>query len=484
MKLKLLIFSITLIAFASCSEDDIFNDKLAETNTLSVQKVAPATISDYNVTPSILAKYLNVKNKNKRYSFTPLIENGDTLAYYVKYDVGWEIIAADKRLSPVITKSDKGELDTTHIDGQQISGILQYLKTLKHSNDTSVNGIWQFFEEPKAKNRIMPRGMGQGMWIPQDTTYVSYTTGRSKIVDTEWGQNYPWNQYTKIIDERNAVVGCGPVAAGQVIYFFRENNPQDCQVPASAKYVATNPLPVYSDFSTEPWGKMAKNVSFVDYPNYTAIFLGYLGKQMEVKYGLDGTSTIPIKIGFALSDYKLTYSKKDSYDFHTIYANLRSNQPVILCADTKDNIGTHAFIANGYTTESDGIKVSYIWDPEHRITEWEFDHYDESMFLQDASGNEYKEEEFILTENVYFRMNWGYAGYEDNRFYNVAYKTSSMYEVDGKINVDYNETIYSPYWICGKYQTSTGEYKDIVYNRVYKMFYDIQEATESNINTK
>ena len=470
MKIKTLLSLLIVLLLASCSDNDVVLDK---NNDVSLQSIAYSTAKtsfSYHIDYSLLMKFINLREK-KATNIIPLTYKNDTIAYYVQYVSGWEILSADKRMAPVIIKDESGALDSPNDDGQ-IQNLIANIAKMKDNLPTKINGIWQLWETKSTNKRRVARGIGQGMWIPQDTTYYGQTTGIDKIITTKWGQNYPWNTFTKIINSENAPVGCGPVAAGQVIYHFRKTNPRDCEIPTSAKYANGSVTPEYSDFSSSCWPLLAREIAYVDYPNYTAIFLGYLGKQMEVKYGLKESSVNAIKIGTALQDYKLAYNKRDNYDFHSIYSDLKCNQPVILCAETSDKNSAHAFIVNGYATETEKLKVAYQWDPEHRITEWEYANYDESMFMQDATGNEYKEEEIIISENVYFRMNWGYSGYEDNRLYNVAYSTSVPIETGGRPDYIFEETVYSPYWICGK-DGKTG--KDIIYNRIYKAFYNIRE---------
>ena len=470
MKTKVLLYSLVALLFAACSDNEIILDKSNNVSLRSTTNSTAKTPFSYQVDHTSLMKFLALKKKRVT-DITPLTSNNDTIAYYVQYDDGWEIISADKRMAPVLIKADSGILKSPKNDGN-IQNLITNIAELRKNLTTDINGIWQLWEKPKSSSkRRVARGIGQGMWIPQDTVYYDQRTGTNSIVTTKWGQNEPWNTFTKILDSKYAPVGCGPVAAGQVIYHFRKDNPRNCEIPTSAKYTNGSDTPEYSNFSSSCWPLMAREIAYVDYPNYTAIFLGYLGKQMEVTYGTDGSSVNAIKIGTALLDYKLTYNKRDSYDFYTIYSDLKGKQPVILCAETSDKKSAHAFIVNGYITESTRLKISYRWDPEHRITEWEYENYDQSMFMDDPSGNEYKENEIVLSENTYFRFNWGYSGYEDNRLYNVAYTTSSLIETTGRPDVITQETIYPPYWICGKDKNNN----NIIYNRIYKVFYNIRE---------
>ena len=471
MNTKSLLISTFVLIFVACSEKDAitYNNDI-ET---ALQGSQQAEIADfcYKVTFPTLLKYLNSKGQNRYSAIKPLIDSGDTLAYYVQLREGWEIIAADKRLLPVIMKSECGHLDFDHIDqnfDQQIKNLLIYLKDFRNDPYDKLNPTWAIFEQPKFKNRIRPRGNGDGMWIPQDTIIDDYSDEQSQIIDTQWEQVYPWNLYTKIIDGDAAPVGCGPLAVGQVVYHFRIKDHKGCQVPTSAKYLNGSTTPQYYDFTTNGWALMEKSASTESSYRYTSVFLGYMGKQMNASYTLDETSVTSDKIGTALSSYKLTYSESNNYNFSNIYSSLVRNRPVIVCASGYKNTSNvninHIFIISGYRTESTYARISYVWDPDHRITEWEYQHYDQSMFMQDASGNDYREDDVLLSENVYFKMNWGFSESYNKTLYGAAFNTYA-YITDGQITHATNKYEVAPYW----------KLENVTFNTVRKIFYNIQE---------
>lgn len=453
------------------------------TNTIpqSVTESAKSHAFNYNISHSTLLKYLNITGKSNHKTITPLIDNGDTLAFYIQFLNGWEIIAADKRLSPVILKSDFGEINFSNPNDEnlrQLNGLLYYLKEFRFNHYNKINGVWKIFETPKIINTIRPCGYGQGMWIPQDTVIEERTEVNPPIVKTEWGQSYPWYMYTKRIEEEMAVVGCGPVATGQVIYHFRSKNHRDCVTPTEARYHTGNDVPQYSNFTTSSWSQMEKSISSSGTYNHTASFLGYLGKQMNVSYGITGSYVSSDEIKKALNTYKLTCKEANSYNYFTIYSNLISSDPVIVCATGKakkednsyDNIA-HIFLINGYAAESTYAHVTYIWDPDHNITEWEFDHIDQSMF-SNASGNDSKEEDIKLEDHIYFRMNWGHSGSQDNNLYSAAFINYGFIE-NGVLHPEYNQFIQNPYW---SYPHTNGNQQiTVIYDKVSKIFYDIQE---------
>lgn len=471
MKFRLLLLLAPVLLFAACSENDIITYNNDSVPSLQEPLMTNNTSSSYKVPFSTLLKYLHSKGRKQDSTIKPLIDSGDTLAYYVQYHEGWEIITADKRLLPVIMKSNNGQLDFGNMDkhnAQEIENLLEYLKDFRSSTYDKLNPTWALFEQPKSKNRIRPRGYGEGMWIPQDTIIDETVENSPQIIDTKWGQLYPWNLYTKIIGDQVAPVGCGPLAVGQVIYHYRIKNHRNCQVPTTAKYLNENPIPQYSEFSTDGWSLMEKSVSTSSIFRYAPAFLGYLGKQMNASYAQNETTITLGNINNALTTYKLKYSELSAYNFSKIYSSLKRESPIIICATGYDNANSntlhHIFLITGYSSEYTNARISYVWDPEHRITEWEYDHYDQSMFNMDPSGNDYREDEVLLSENVYFRINWGFSEAYNNRLYGAAFTTYAFIE-DGRIIHEMNKYEVAPYW---KINTQT-------FNTVNKIFYDIQE---------
>ncbi|MGM9813051.1 MAG: C10 family peptidase [Muribaculaceae bacterium] len=461
MKSKFL-FLLSLWLLVSCDDTSNFYNVFDENNQQKVLINSDSGRSNYNLSAETVLKYLSKRNKSAIIVFKPMIDGSDTLAFYVEYERGWEIVAADKRLSPVIMKADSGCIDFSKND-MQIDCMLRYIKKIKtdnNSNDT-INRVWEFFDLPSLKHKVKTRGYGQGMWIAQDTIIDESTEAFPRIVSTQWGQLYPWNSFTKIENGEKCCVGCGPVAVGQVIYHFRKNNPRDCQVPTSAYYPDGSEYPQFMTFSATGWSDMAESINSLSGHNYTAMFLAKLGIDMGVDYGLNATSVTATQMGDSLRAYKLKYNHSITYDFESIYSNLQAEKPIIVCASSSS--GAHAFIINGYAKECVIARISYVWDSEHHVTEWEFDHYDQSMFMNDK-GSDTKEEEINISENVYFGMNWGYSGYYDNRLYNVSYTNFAFIE-DGTIVREYNSVVYAPYWACG----------DVIYNSVNHIFYNIQE---------
>ena len=79
----------------------------------------------------MLEKYLKLVCKGKQVGkIVPIIKKGETLAYYVEFsnNLGWNLIAADTRVTPVLSESPTGYL--VFQDEGPVNGILGTLKNV------------------------------------------------------------------------------------------------------------------------------------------------------------------------------------------------------------------------------------------------------------------------------------------------------------------------------------------------------------------
>lgn len=151
----------------ACSDNIMLNEP--EENTVLSRSNEQTTVSnDYTVTPEMVCKYLNLARKGKTIdSITPVIEDGDTLAYVAQYtgNNGWDLISGDKRVAPVLASASSGILnlnDTISPAVKALNGMVQIVLDTKESADTIKDKMWEFLE-PKAiviNNRPQQRGNG------------------------------------------------------------------------------------------------------------------------------------------------------------------------------------------------------------------------------------------------------------------------------------------------------------------------------------
>ena len=113
VKIRIIIFVLIFSLFNSCSKDEYKNlnvsDIQSQNERLSLNFKSKE--SPFEVSQSLLYKYVRLFKKGVRVKLIePITESEELLAYYVEYsdNKGWDIIAADTRLTPVLVSSPEG----------------------------------------------------------------------------------------------------------------------------------------------------------------------------------------------------------------------------------------------------------------------------------------------------------------------------------------------------------------------------------------
>lgn len=460
---KFFLFALVAIAMCACSDNMMLNEPLE--NTVLSRSNGPTPTVSYSVTPDMVCKYLNIARKGKTIdSITPIIEDGDTLAYVAQYtgNNGWDLISGDKRVAPVLASASSGILnlnDTINPAVQALNGMVQIVLDTKNSMDSIKDKMWEFLE-PKAiakSNRPQQRGNGTGKWILDDTVYESDNYTKPHIIAAKWGQENPWWSYIPKFNNIPSYVGCTPVAIGQIIHHFRKNNHRDVALPSTVEFEnGINGNPTFSNYTTNMWSNLELSQDQVVLANHTGIFLYYLGLQLGTKHSPSGSPTTGGVEQNVLANYKLNSTKSNTYDFNIILGNLKSSKPVYVACKNTNGKG-HSFIIDAYEYSEERIYVRYIWDPNAELENDE-DPMPESA-ITDKDGKYERIEEISSQEYYRFMMNWGYDGDYDNYKY-TAYSYTKR-EGDSPI-IRY----YDPYWTAG----------DATYTDFSYMIYNFNEA--------
>lgn len=433
---KLLVCS-TFLYIASCSVNSI-TDETSNEKVLSLKKSSfSSDCGKYNfsVTPLVLNTFLRHFSQGKDVESVEPITEGDTLAYYVQFsnNMGWVLISADKRISPVLSSSDEGAIDFHNLDLENpalysIYMLLDYVKEVKAGTSTQLNSVWAFMT-PKSskvntKSQRETRGYGQGMWIPVDTTFREIINSSPKLTLSSWGQNSPWNKYTPKINNQHTKVGCAAVALGQLLFTYYRNNPGQYVIPSSADTL-TSPVS-FSHFTTTAWSSLVRNQN-IGQTDSTAIFLSWLSREMNSTPGLSGTHTdweyqedmldtyFNYRNGFNVGDNNLN---QQNLFCDTVISSIFSGSPVYFVS--KDHQGQylgHAFLIDQCTLGEYQCVIRYEFDLDYIITEEDLYTHPYWQFVEPANGIYEMEDIITLQSAVSVKMNWGLNGSENNTNY-------------------------------------------------------------------
>lgn len=191
------------------------------------------------------------------------------------------------------------------------------------------------------------------------------------FVYSTWGQEAGYNQFFPILGNgERAYAGCGPVAAGQIMYYFKHPN-------------------------TYNWGAMKQNVSTAE----SARLLFDIAEMSDANYDIKGTGTTitDIKKTFEDLGYSLQH-KEDNNFLNTIMENCDQRKPVYARGES-DSEG-HAWVISGY----------HMDDVETFYEVWTFMRYNAFTLYDKVFYDR------IVYYNLY--INWGWDG-DYNGYYNT-----------------------------------------------------------------
>ena len=443
---SLFLIPVCFLIIASCSHElDVVNKSNSDEKVFEKQSLSKTSDTDgFYVSENLLKKYLRFFCKNKTAEkIKPIAKNDEILAYYVQYanNEGWDLISADKRLSPILVSSDKGILPDNFEEISYlspISGMLHSVIDIRKSNCNDENGIWNFLSPNskyekhvpvELKNKIATkagnglRGLGQGMWIAVDTIIVDTTISATRLINTNWAQDsastsFFFNRFTPIKNNKHCPVGCGPVAVGQILYKYIKNNPGQNTIPDSAT-MHSNGSVSFGYYSTQAWGHLGEDANY-----NTTVFLSWLGSpsQMNADYQPQKTGTawiddttmlrnyLNFEDGFAVNN---SSSNSLKVDFCHILTSSIDNGSPIYVESFIGNMG-HVFLIDCYTRSIYQYIIRYQFDPYHVITDDEFYAYPSWRFdwpnNYDPDKDTAQFDEYInMNDNILINMNWGWG---------------------------------------------------------------------------
>lgn len=186
-------------------------------------------------------------------------------------------------------------------------------------NDLAFNAIWPEYQgEYRNFTAIVERGEG-------------FSWGTEPLLKTSWDQVYPYNiSYPLIGKDKHAYAGCGPVAMGQIMYYYK--------------------YPTYIN-----WAAMPLNYGSVT----TSDFLYSIAKKADAEFKLDGTS---VKVSKYVSTYNyFGYTAlKTNWNTNTARSEISNKRPVQVSGSN------HAYILDG-TNGTFRSEILEVWSlPNYR----------------------------------------------------------------------------------------------------------------------
>jgi len=373
-----------------------------------IKKLLTNEYNDYNIT-----------------TIDPFVYNGDTLLYGVNYEKGWKIISADKRTTTVLAYNDEGQLN---INDKRNIGFNIWLKDVTSFLTSTI------------KRPIETKSTDESMWareIVYSTTSNTITEQVPYLLETEWGQDFPWNEKAPTHIIRNnlkCLTGCVAVAISQVLYYLHFHSTLPIGLyhtitPINQRFHERNyngtldychHQEIYrSDYvsNSSRWNAMATTMNDI-YGNtsYVADLMADVGERVNMHYGTIVSDTELEDLLDALPYYNLSADSTD-YSYDLIKDNLRMNIPVISTASNSRE--GHSWVIDGFKDEVQVRTYQYVWHIAGRF--WEGDLFTtqevKELFPDDKIEDGMTSSETIETQFSYVHMNWGYDGEGDGYYW-------------------------------------------------------------------
>lgn len=317
--------------------------------------VSLLTANEYKDTAN---KFLEFKGISKTIVTQEIMKiNDQEIAYLFNLsDSGYLLVPINKTSSPIKAYSFSDEfknLPTAYKDF-----LLSQLytskenRTLSRTIDTTISDRWNFL-----KTYTKPLARVLYSYIPD-----------TKLLQTSWNQEYPYNKYLPKVAEESTLAGCVQVAMGQVMNFHAH--------PKKAKGVITNQMQIKDATGAIVRTDSLKAVLNRDYnwnimpldhtnPNeYQNDELAYLIRDLAIvnnaTMGLAETSAstnksaIVEKFGYSntIAEMKLTTENKDLF-ISTLKNQIDLEQPALF------SVPGHMVVADGYKDDASGNYIHF-----------------------------------------------------------------------------------------------------------------------------
>lgn len=270
----------------------------------------------------------------------------DADAFYIfnaENNGGFVIVSGDDQTTDILGYSDHGNINTSKLPDN-----LEYL--LNYYNKV-INSLGE--ETGVKRNRQLTRS-------PQSTEKAEI----APLIQTEWGQSWPYNQLCPLYKGERCVTGCVATAMAQLMYYHKWPEGGTTVIPS---YELTDSSDPDNNLTLEPlpnttfdWDKMLFSypwdVEADEHTEAVAKLMQYCGQSVHMAYSPVASAANSIDAANALKEYfdyhkglrlisRNTYTDVDWENI--IYDELASGRPVYYDGNSMKE-GGHAWVCDGY----------------------------------------------------------------------------------------------------------------------------------------
>lgn len=428
---KLIFWSVAILA-CSCSSEKAFAPPSSETDGIPMVSTRAHTVAfDFKpedldtahfVDNKYIEDYLYFKSKTDKskgdvQSIESFDYEGATLFYVINYEKGFEIISADKRTQYLLGRGEEGgfsmkDYEDTPWGTWMFTVAMDVLYVRLNPTPISEEGsenisFWNLISKSGHKG---PPVIPPGYYEVTDTFFVAAydTVVVEHLTETEWGQGVPFNNCMPM-DSSNPSehcdVGCSPVAAAQLLYYYHDINGYPTYAPTSAVYSGSSFT--FSGSSSTIWNSM----NIPDTYTGADVLMAWAAEGCGTFY--PSSMTLPWNIDDFFHDIDMdceNYLDVTNSQLPAIMADqlVVKRMPLIVSAssvemnpDISEVFSGHTFLVDGFDYSRNKTTYLYTW---HYVTE-----PDPQIVIPNPPAP-YTEEVYSFNSLVFVRMNWGWGG--------------------------------------------------------------------------
>lgn len=192
------------------------------------------------------------------------------------------------------------------------------------------------------------------------------------LLKTSWHQGAPYNDMSPIISDGNikTAAGCVAVAAAQIVYYWKLDNPSSTLEDTPLYPYGTAPVTLSIPKGTpNKWDKILNSYIGVDDEearNAVAQLVYVVGTTSYLNYASSTGGQISDAANAIYSQFRLLsdYSSKKKFEQeeweNLIYEDLQKGFPVLYSGATKSG-AAHAFVVDGYDSELNLFHINFGW---------------------------------------------------------------------------------------------------------------------------
>jgi len=397
----------------------------------------------------------NGKLKDISYSIKSLPDDSNPLLYVANNEKGgWAIVAGDYRdENQILAYSDEGYFNPDNIDNPELAFWLEMcLSEMRNVefDDSAINNDGQ-----GQMMKSYPISFDEEYYwvrVPLGTFISKEEKNVDHLLQTKWGQGYPWNYKTP----SGCPTGCVAVAASQILYYLHDK----IGTPMGLYHIINPSFTNFSDGYYNCWS--LSSIVRSDYnSNSNRWSMMPLTNPGQRTLGSDCVGDLMIDVGahlgmiytpsgsFSQSSQKIfepygVGCDSTAYVFSMVMQSIDDGNPVMIHATSSSVSGGHAWVIDGYNYDMTIHDTQYQWRmlPPDSLSFYENLDYDyvlteEQKQFRKLSVEEWDiEHHYSTSSSGYVRMNWGWDGEHDESDINNAYYS---------ISPDWKPNAYSRY---------------------------------------